>query len=148
VLLSGTSCDNPAANPTRCNNRKVQAVPRFIVDENFWQARQTPSTAYPMLYNLLKYGIGDKCRINEQKYEIRDSYNHSEADRYWQCADISVQDGVEDLFAQKWKLFRLMTNSTAPLDVIDVNRKPLIYNPRTHFVLPESAYILQIDQYR
>ena len=88
VLLSGTSCDDPAANPTRCNSRKVRAVARFIVDENFWQAKQTPSTAYPMLYNLLKYGIGEKCRINEQKYEVRGSYNHSETDKYWQCTNI------------------------------------------------------------
>jgi hypothetical protein len=95
VLLSGTSCYDGADNPTKCAGRLVKAIPRFIVDENFWQAKETPSAAYPMLYNLVKYGIGEKCKIVDQKYQTHGSHNQSGVDRYWQCDNISTQDGAQ-----------------------------------------------------
>ena len=90
VLVSGTSCNDGSDKPTRCDGRIVRAVPRFIVDENFWQAKDTPNTSYPMLYNLLKFGVGENCRINSQQYEARGICNHSEVDKYWQCDKLSV----------------------------------------------------------
>jgi hypothetical protein len=145
VLLSGTSCYDPADHPTRCNDRKVRAVPRFIVDENFWQAKETPSTTYPMLYNLLKYGIGEKCKISAQNFTVSGSYNHSSTDYYWNCDKIMVNDGAMNITTGKSKVYRLSTNSTIPIDVIDPSEIELIQWP--HFVIPESEYILKLEEY-
>jgi hypothetical protein len=146
VLLSGTSCSDGSDKPTRCDGRIVRAVPRFIVDENFWQAKDTPNTSYPMLYNLLKFGVGENCRINSQQYEARGIYNHSEVDKYWHCDKLSVQDRIDDFPRGKWKPFRLTTNSRKPIDVMKVDDPSNIFG--THFVLPESAYTLHIEDYR
>jgi hypothetical protein len=146
VLLSGTSCNDGSEKPTRCDGRIVRAVPRFIVDEDFWRAKDTPSTSYPMLYNLLKFGIGENCRVNKQRYEARGIYNHSEIDKYWQCENLSVQDGIDDFPRGKWKAFRLTTNSRRPIDVIKVDDSSTIVG--THFVLPEAAYALHIEEYQ
>lgn len=146
VLLSGTSCNDESDKPTRCNGRIIRAVPRFIVDENFWQAKDTPSASYSMFYNLMKFGVGENCRVNQQRYEVHGIYNHSDIDKYWQCDRLSVQDGVDDFTRGKWKPFRLTTNSRRPIDVIKVDDPSTILG--THFVLPESAYTLHIEEYR
>jgi hypothetical protein len=146
VLLSGTSCYDQSDNQMKCGSRRVRSVPRIFIDEDFWKAKETPSAAYPMLYNLLKYGIGEKCQVNEQKYEVHGFYNRSVTDKYWQCKNVSIQDGIEDFARAKWKSFRLSTNSKTPIDVINSDDASTLLG--THFVLPESVYTLKIEEYQ
>lgn len=146
VLLSGTSCYDPADRPTRCNDRKVRAIPRFIVDENFWKAKETPSATYPMLYNLLKYGVGETCRIGAQSHEINAFYgNRSDINYYWQCDKIIIKDGIDDIKSSKWKMFRLSTSSKSAIEAIKPEELDSTRWP--HFVIPENEYLLKLENY-
>jgi hypothetical protein len=151
VLITGTSCWDYSDKPRKCSEHITASVPRLIVDENFWEAKDTPSNEYPMIYNMLKYALGETCKIGEQKYSNNGhSYNSDATEMFWQCENLSVHDGIEDFTKQKWKVYRLTTNSRIPFRSISGDST---FDPQTdvasaHFVIPASNYQLHIDEYQ